>query len=69
MIRRSGLFSMPFLVLAGCAQPPAKPSAAPLEAKLDAVMADALAKREMPAASLVVVKGNRVVYGKGFGES
>lgn len=69
MIRRSGLSSMPFLVLAGCAQPPAKPSAAPLEAKLDAVMADALAKREMPAASLVVVKGNQVVYGKGFGKA
>ncbi len=40
-----------------------------VDAKLDRIMTDALAKRELPAASLVVVKGDQIVYAKGFGQA
>lgn len=54
---------------AGCSRPAGAPagSSAPLSATLDRVVADALAKREIPGASLVVVRDTEVVYSKGFG--
>ncbi len=72
MIRRliSSLASL--VVIAGCAKPaPEAPKGPdqPIGAKLDQVMSGALAKREMPAASLVVVKGDQVIYSKGFGKA
>lgn len=54
-------------VLVGCGRPtPTRPA---FEAKLDAAVLDALAKREIPGAALVVVAGNRVTYAKGFGKA
>ena len=69
MIRRSPSTVLPFLIIASCAKPVPKAPDNSLDAKLDAAMADALAKREMPAATLVVVRGNQVVYSKGFGKA
>ena len=44
-----------------------KPAEGDLAAKLDAVVKDAFAKREMPGGALVVVRGNRVIYSAGHG--
>jgi CubicO group peptidase (beta-lactamase class C family) len=55
------------LALAGCG--PALPSRPAWEAKLDAAVMDALAKRELPGAALVVVEADRVTYSKGFGKA
>ena len=60
--------SVAVTVAAACAKnEPAPGLPAEVSAKLDAAVADAFAKREMPGGSLVVVQGDRIVYGKGFG--
>ena len=54
----------------GCAKKelaPAPGLAADVSAKLDAAVADAFAKREMPGGALVVVQGDHISYAKGFG--
>ncbi len=64
------------VAMTGCSKPapaPAPPSVAALPAevaaKLDAAMMDAFAKREMPGGALVVVRGDRIAYAKGFGSA
>lgn len=41
----------------------------PLAARLDRVMADAVSRRAMPGAALVVVKDGRVVFARGYGHA
>ncbi len=45
------------------------PPAPAFEAKLDAAVIEAVTKRDMPGAALVVVEGDRVTYSKGFGKA
>lgn len=73
MIRRSLFSLLPLVVLVACGKPaeqaPAKAPALPVEASLDRIMNDAMTKRELPAVTLVVVKGDQVVYSKAFGKA
>lgn len=65
MIRRSLAPVLCAAALTACG----KSAADSVDAKLDRIMTDALAKRELPAASLVVVTGDQIVYAKGFGQA
>lgn len=70
MIRRSLVLLACSSLLTACtksADAPTKGTAQPIDAGLDRIMSDAIAKREMPAATLVVVKGDQITYSKAFG--
>ena len=71
MIRRSFALLLWAATVTACGTPatnaPAKGAESSVDAKLDRIMSDAIAKRELPAASLVVVQGDQIVYAKGFG--
>ncbi|MFN0177205.1 MAG: serine hydrolase domain-containing protein [Gemmatimonadales bacterium] len=68
MFRRS-TFPLLLGLVASCGRSPTPPAADPQSAALDQVMNDVLAKRELPAASLVVVKGAQVVHSRGYGKA
>lgn len=69
-MKRIWLTAVVVAIAAGCAKdaaPPAPGLPAEVSAKLDAAVADAFAKREMPGGALVIVQGDQVTYSKGFG--
>ncbi|MEO8451956.1 MAG: serine hydrolase domain-containing protein [Gemmatimonadota bacterium] len=54
--------------LAGCGPAkPAAPATSDVSARLDQVIADVVAKRDLPGMALAVVQGDRVIYSKGHG--
>jgi CubicO group peptidase (beta-lactamase class C family) len=54
--------------LAAACQSP-KPPADPLTSQLDQVMKDAVARRDMPGAALVVVRNDSVIFARGYGHA
>jgi CubicO group peptidase (beta-lactamase class C family) len=61
--------AVPALLLAGCAQQPEPPPAAPAATlqELDARIGKSLADAKIPGASVAVIEGGKVVWAKGYG--
>ena len=68
MLRRLSLIGPVVLMLASCAGEAAPPPA-PYTVALDQAIEDALARREIPGAAVVVVEGDRVSYSRGHGKA
>ena len=68
MLRRLSLIGPVVLMLASCAGVGAPPPA-PYTVALDQAIEDALARREIPGAAVVVVEGDRVSYSRGHGKA
>ncbi|MHB1330250.1 MAG: serine hydrolase domain-containing protein [Gemmatimonadales bacterium] len=66
MPRRPASIGLVLLLLAACSNE-TPPTQAPYAAALDQTIADALARRELPGAAVIVVQGDQITYSRGHG--